>query len=209
MQRTKGGDLHSGFAMRSPCSLPILLLLTFLQQFAPARAGEAEESDWFAAQKPIGAITTNIDLPRKLAGDLGDEGSVQDRLSVPSVQRQIDSSPSRTSNGMRDFCWAAPATHHQPLYFEQINLERYGYSHFGPLEPIASGVHFLGNSLVLPFKMWRRPPHRSIYTLGHDRPGSCVPYRLHFDTWLVPGWWQVQHASSHAVQSCDRKVRFK
>ncbi len=37
--------------------------------------------------------------------------------------------------------WAAPNFYHRPLYFEEANLERYGFS-YGRLQPFASAAHF-------------------------------------------------------------------
>jgi len=78
-----------------------------------------------------------------------------------------------------EFNWQSPGTHHRPLYFEEVNLERHGYSKFGVLQPAASAAHFFATIPLLPYKMTVHPAQEHIYTLGHYRPGSCVPYRIH------------------------------
>jgi len=51
---------------------------------------------------------------------------------------------------------------HNPLYFEERHLERYG-ARSCCCQPLASAVCFYGNALCLPAKMWRHCPC------------SCVP----------------------------------
>ncbi len=77
------------------------------------------------------------------------------------------------------FTWTASALSHKPLYFDEVQLERYGHS-AGPIkQPILSGVHFFGNIFFLPYKMGLNPPTECQYALGYYRPGSCAP-------WLLP-----------------------
>lgn len=82
---------------------------------------------------------------------------------------------------MTTFTWAAAATCHKPLYFEEVNVERYGHS-AGPLiQPISSGVHFFGNIAMLPYHMGLTPVNECVYPLGYYRPGDCAP-------WIKPGF---------------------
>jgi hypothetical protein len=77
------------------------------------------------------------------------------------------------------FAWHASALCHKPLYFEEVQLERYGHT-AGPLrQPIISGAHFFVNLAALPYKMAINPPHECQYALGYYRPGSCAP-------WMIP-----------------------
>ena len=72
--------------------------------------------------------------------------------------------------------WHASNLCHKPLYFEDVNLERYGHTH-GPLvEPIVSSAHFFANIAVLPYKMGVHSPHECQYALGYYRPGNCAPW---------------------------------
>ena len=76
------------------------------------------------------------------------------------------------------YTWKASGLCHKPLYFEDVQLERYGHS-WGPyLQPIISGGHFFLNVPILPYKMGLEPPCECMYTLGYYRPGSCAPYML-------------------------------
>ena len=76
------------------------------------------------------------------------------------------------------FTWKASGLCHKPLYFEDVQLERYGHS-WGPyIQPFISGGHFFLTVPVLPYKMGLNPPGECMYTLGYYRPGSCAPYML-------------------------------
>lgn len=76
------------------------------------------------------------------------------------------------------FTWKASALCHKPLYFEEVQLERYGHS-AGPIaQPVISGAHFFANIAILPYKMGIHPPTECVYALGYYRPGSCAPYMI-------------------------------
>jgi hypothetical protein len=76
------------------------------------------------------------------------------------------------------FTWKASALCHKPLYFEELQLERYGHT-AGPLvQPFLSGAHFFGSIAVLPYSMGVQPPNECIYQLGLYRPGSCAPWLI-------------------------------
>ncbi|MEM1070547.1 MAG: hypothetical protein AAGI63_16715 [Planctomycetota bacterium] len=72
--------------------------------------------------------------------------------------------------------WTASNLCHTPLYFEDVNLERYGHTHGPLLEPFVQSAHFFGGILVLPYKMGVHPPNECQYALGYYRPGSCAPW---------------------------------
>jgi hypothetical protein len=73
----------------------------------------------------------------------------------------------------------ASAICHKPLYFEEVQLERYGHT-AGPFrQPIISGAHFILNLAALPYHMGINPPAECQYPLGYYRPGNCAP-------WMIP-----------------------
>lgn len=75
--------------------------------------------------------------------------------------------------------WKASGLCHKPLYFEEVNLERYGHT-AGPFaQPVLSTAHFFVNIAVLPYKMGIHPPNECQYALGYYRPGNCAP-------WIIP-----------------------
>jgi hypothetical protein len=72
----------------------------------------------------------------------------------------------------------ASALCHKPLYFEEVQLERYGHT-AGPFrQPIISGAHFITNLALLPYHMGINPPTECQYALGYYRPGSCAPWMI-------------------------------
>lgn len=74
--------------------------------------------------------------------------------------------------------WHASALCHKPLYFEEVQLERYGHT-AGPFrQPVLSGAHFFLNIAALPYNMAINPPHECQYALGYYRPGSCAPWMI-------------------------------
>jgi hypothetical protein len=100
--------------------------------------------------------------------------------------------------------WAAAATCHLPLYFQDAALERYGYSveqHFGPIgrflsiplddprqskqrnqivQPFFSAGLFAFQIVVLPYNMFMDPPWEAEYDLGYYRPGDRVPTDVYY-----------------------------
>ena len=76
------------------------------------------------------------------------------------------------------FTWKAAGTCHKPLYFEDVQLERYGHSWNPVLQPFMSAGHFFVSVPLLPYKMGLTPPCECMYTLGYYRPGSCAPYMI-------------------------------
>jgi hypothetical protein len=85
------------------------------------------------------------------------------------------------------FGWAAPAFYHNPLYFEEPNLERYGHYYccngyrccYGDcLQSAVSTAHFFGTVPFMPYKIGADPCCERQYTLGWYRPGSCNPHQI-------------------------------
>ncbi len=76
------------------------------------------------------------------------------------------------------YTWTASALCHKPLYFEDVQLERYGHMAGPWVQPFASFAHFFLTVPILPYKMGLELPHECIYTLGYYRPGNCAPYML-------------------------------
>jgi hypothetical protein len=126
------------------------------------------------ATKPITQVTTDIipargEFPRevRLPSDPAGDATPRDSLLTRGWAHS-------------GYSWEATGLFHRPLYFEQPNLERYGYaptrSCFG--QSILAGAHFFGSALILPYRLGAEPINDAVYTLGHYRPGSCVPYRF-------------------------------
>ncbi len=68
------------------------------------------------------------------------------------------------------FGWASGRFYHQPLYFEEASLERYGQSRCYPaLQPVASSIHFFGNAATFPIQLLLVHPRS--YTSTVSSPG--------------------------------------
>lgn len=99
--------------------------------------------------------------------------------------------PSSTSSGSLEnyvydgtpdtvFTWTAPNFYSRPLYFEQVNFERYEGKTPQWARPFISYGDFLGTIPVLPYKMGGARIHERMYTLGHWRPGDPTPHQIHW-----------------------------
>ena len=72
--------------------------------------------------------------------------------------------------------WHASSLCHKPLYFENVQLERYGHSRGPFAQPVHSTLHFFGSLFFLPYQTALHPPTECQYSLGYYRPGSCAPW---------------------------------
>ena len=139
--------------------------------------------------RPIGWLSTNIRTSR---GDLPSDAPAAKftaGLGGPGV-------PATRDVWAQTAClWHASMLCHQPLYFEEVNLERYGYS--TPLtyftQPFVSAGRFFVSVPALPYMMTAEPVWQTTYTLGEYRPGSCVPNQMQ---WLP---WDVKAAAVEAT----------
>jgi len=78
--------------------------------------------------------------------------------------------------------WNSPEFYTHPLYFEQINFERYETSTPAWTRPMISYSQFLANIPVLPYKMGTNGPRDRIYTVGHYQYGQVAPAHLNWGT---------------------------
>ncbi len=76
------------------------------------------------------------------------------------------------------FTWKASNLCYKPLYFEDVQLERYGNSFCPLLQPAISRARFWLTIPILPYLMGVNPPNECVYDLGYYRPGNCAPYML-------------------------------
>ncbi len=84
--------------------------------------------------------------------------------------------------------WTAPVFCHQPLYFEDVMLERHGHERFPCAQPLVSGARFFGNVALLPYNSYLQRPLEDRYSTGYYRPGSaapCVRQRAPYDAGAV------------------------
>ncbi len=92
--------------------------------------------------------------------------------------------------------YVAPINWHLPVYFDDINAERFG-NHVGIMQPFLSAAKFYGDVILLPYRAWMTPPWQPVSTAGLPRPGDPVEPVLYvppFDwtaTAAAVGWWAL------------------
>ncbi len=126
--------------------------------------------------RPINSISLNIAPPK---------GEMPVNLAQQQMQSQLPQLLQDRPYEPWNYYWTATAFCHQPLYFEQVNVERYGHN-AGCLQPAVSAAHFFITIPMLPYKMGQDHPCDCVYTLGHSRPGDCnawEPHDLRCSTW--------------------------
>lgn len=111
----------------------------------------------------------------------------QDRTDLPLL-----ATPNRSFPHM-DYCWEPSNLYHNPLYFEDFCLERYGHTRHYALQPLFSTSLFAAQLLGLPYQASIDPIWKKRYTLGWYRPGKFVPYKYY----QVP--WNTQAAVTEAA----------
>lgn len=131
--------------------------------------------------KPLSEISTRIATPPDETGQPHlPPNHAEPRFALVDARKHcLGQSRGWSPN---EICWTAPGLVHRPLYFEDVVLERYGYSH-GCVQPVVSAGRFASQIALLPYQWTLDHPCCPQYTLGYDRPGNCVPYRCHFLPW--------------------------
>jgi len=139
------------------------------QQLEQERILQAEECEALYDAVRADSIK-NISLDIRLRGTPGDD------FPFECTGRHAPFQPRAWAQ--TTYLWKASGLCHKPLYFEQVQLERYGHD-WGPvLQPFVSGAHFFATVPILPYKMGLQTPQECVYTLGYYRPGSCAPYMI-------------------------------
>lgn len=114
-------------------------------------------------------------LPRDVT-----EGKLPPAIPLPSGYDRDLSQPLVFNTKM----WLPAEMAHNPLYFEDIMLERHGQSAYPYLQPYLSGARLLGQTAMLPYQMTLNGPCEAVSNLGRYRPGSpapCLRQRLPYD----------------------------
>ena len=77
--------------------------------------------------------------------------------------------------GQTHYHWMASNLAHDPLYFEDVSLERYGHTYPFVVQPFVSMTKFGVQMVGLPYQMALNPVDCDQYALGYYRPGDCAP----------------------------------
>lgn len=174
---------NAGFAqLDEAADRPVSARLASQATAKPEAVPAGQVSPLALIHRPISQLTTNIVNP---AGDLPADRA-QEELSRAGMAPLGLLHP---GFAQLLYCWDAPNYCHAPLYFEEVNLERYGYSTCADnnIQSAISCAHFFGTMTILPYKLGAESACECVYTLGHYRPGSCVPYRIHWPPLSLKG----------------------
>jgi len=79
------------------------------------------------------------------------------------------------SESVKVFAWEAPDIRYQPLFFEDVALERYGQTLPDYRQSVRSAIHFGTAFTGLSLQLLETPSRSCDYSLGYCRPGSYVP----------------------------------
>ena len=161
-----GSSLRRGFSLvqAEPVQPPRPMTST-------AHDPEEEYLTW----RPISDVTTTTTI--RTAGVMDQENVVPKDWAKPFFAKAGELSGPAVENrswATTGYYWIAPALGYWPLYFEEINVERYGYR-VGCLQPAISAAHFFATIPLMPYKTFVHPPHECVYSLGYYRPGDCAP----------------------------------
>lgn len=108
--------------------------------------------------------------------------------NMPECPVEFKLSDAAYSNRMFADClyqWQATDQWHNPLYFEDVALERYGHVHHECVQPFVSVARFGVQLVGLPYQMTIDPVCKKMYNLGYYRAGECAPkkhYRIPWNT---------------------------
>ena len=129
--------------------------------------------------KPIAQIAATMKADPKLTQDAGSPLDCSYHVFQGKVQ------PRAMTAVLTEVNWRPTDFFHQPLYFDDQPLERYGQSLCPELQPIISGGRFFFTLPIIPYKMGLDRTHDCISTLAYERPGKCLPC---FREKLVPAF---------------------
>ncbi|MCH2178335.1 MAG: hypothetical protein MK106_05970 [Mariniblastus sp.] len=154
-------------------------LKCFSQATLSATTGELAQDDKVPA---VTALGTNLDKwPIQTIDQISLD--IRDTAKMVPMDRSgmlVDESKSSWSDfhpSAKVFAWCAPDITYQPLYFENVPLERYGQTCEDSGVAVAlSAAHFFASALTLPCQIYRDPALGCEYPLGYCRPGNLAPY---------------------------------
>ena len=177
------------FELRTPDKQPEVVRP--YQQEQDARVADELEQSQKSCEEEIAALRADhinsVDLNIRVDGIAGEDYPYECPLGQDELEPRVW--PEIT------YTWKASALCHKPLYFEDVQLERYGHSWLPDVQPLMSGAHFFGSVAILPYKMGLETPNECIYALGHYRPGSCAPYYIE----ALPFTWRAAAFQAGAV----------
>ena len=168
LEPEESGGERQGRAGELLAAVPGLAQLNAVKRSqAATEQQKSQRASW--GPKPVSMIGVDIAPP---SGKMP-----QQEIDIAAGHQVVPQSTSLRPWARLSYQFAATCSVHNPLYFEEVNLERYGYRCGYCLQPLASAAHFFTRVPMLPYMMANDCPNECEYTLGHYRPGDCVPWR--------------------------------
>ncbi|MFG0334522.1 MAG: hypothetical protein ACF8TS_14290, partial [Maioricimonas sp. JB049] len=160
-----------------------------LRDRIPDNPSQYDDASRFVVLKPIAAIEPFVDYspdgsdpcenicPRPDGAPCEDGTTYKQCPQVFALPKS--GSPDRYF-AHSHFYWAATNLSHNPLYFEDPTLERYGHVFIcEAVQPFVSVGRFGVQVAGLPYQMALHPPHSEEYVLGWYRPGDWAPKKIY------------------------------
>ena len=105
-----------------------------------------------------------------------DLGAIADYWRLPKLCSVGDRGSATRSWVGQTYTWKASNLCHKPLFFEDVQLERYGHSRGPFTQPVHSVAHFFVSLATVPYQTAITPANECQYALGFYRPGNCAPW---------------------------------
>ncbi len=126
-------------------------------------------------RKPMSSLSVEV---RELSTDAPQDRSNKFTDAYPDTWTTFAPSPIA-------YAWTAPNIRYQPLFFENVKLERYGQTR-GPWREVGdSSFHFFSSVALWPYHGHFDDYRECDHPLGFCRPGNHVPATKQLQWW---GW---------------------
>jgi hypothetical protein len=139
---------------------PVLQIIEPIDPFAPPPAPAADSRGPSTTPFDLRAIETGRDIRPLRETTIRLAPPLETPRNVAADVFNPEGAPPRAA----PVAWFQPVGYghvadvpYQPLYFEEVNLERYGY-YCRCVQPLVSAAHFYGTVPLLPYKMASEPP---------------------------------------------------
>lgn len=145
-----------------------------------SQSGAASSSGLAATGiRPIGSI--GVDIRPPVATGATPRNAAATALHASQATVRYHAAPFRRSASLHHLACKTGVCH-QPLYFEEVNLERYGTT-FGRLQPAISAVRFFARFPQLPYRATIDRPRICYYHRHPFEAGRCAPWERETPRW--------------------------
>lgn len=158
------------------------IAVDYIQDPVPTISTPQATEEWTTERIDLESIIGGLKSQEAIFGNLKLDTTEITTAAVEAPHQRLEYLPDGSAAAWQGdiYCWTAPNFFHNPLYFEQVNLERYGQGTYTCLQPAASAAQFFGTIPILPYKIGGQDWSERVYTLGHRRPGNRNPHQVHY-----------------------------